>query len=287
MSNFPPDAVASLWCPHCRAPLALRERRLSCADGHSFDLAKQGYAPLLTGRGNTTTGDTADQVAARESFLATGAYEQLREAVATASRTTAPGCVVEPGCGTGYYLAATLEEQLDSSEPDSNQTRLGIGLDTSKYALRRAARAHPRIAAVLADAWDHLPLRTGSAACVLNVFAPRNGAEIARILHPEGHLVVVTPQPHHLHQLVERLDMLTVDLDKESRVEKSLGQWFHRLNTETIDYWATWPLAYIESLVLMGPSARHLDIGKLRSQLNRHSEPWKITVAVTVSIWKT
>ena len=76
------------------------------------------------------------------------------------------------GAGTGRQLARVL---------DALPRRHGIALDVSRPALQRAARAHPRIGAVGCDIWGALPVRSAAAALVLNVFAPRNGDEIARV----------------------------------------------------------------------------------------------------------
>ena len=69
----------------------------------------------------------------------------------------------------------------------------GLALDISKYAMHAAAGAHPRIGAVRCDAWRRLPVAEEVADLVLNVFAPRDGAELRRILRPSGSLLVVTP----------------------------------------------------------------------------------------------
>lgn len=278
MSRFPAAAVEFLRCPHCHAGLTHHQSGLACPLRHRFDFAKQGYAPLLTGKENLTTGDNADQVAAREMFLGAGFYAPVQTAVAQAARTNAPGCLVEPGCGTGYYLAAALDVQPE---------RVGIGLDTSKYALRRAARSHPQSAAILADAWGQLPMPDHSAATVLNVFAPRNGADLARVLHPEGHLVVITPERHHLVELVEQLGLLTVDPTKSQRLERTLGDWFQLADTKLIEYRIDLPTEYIEALALMGPSARHLDKDHLRLTLSEQGLVQSVTVAVTATTWKT
>ena len=92
-----------------------------------------------------------------------------------ALRPAAPGCIVDLGAGTGWYLARALERLRGTT---------GLALDVSKPALRRAARAHPSLAAVACDAWGPLPLRDGGVAAVLDIFAPRNAAEIARVLVP-------------------------------------------------------------------------------------------------------
>ncbi|THV31387.1 putative RNA methyltransferase [Glycomyces paridis] len=284
-------ALDALACPNCGGALAQNDRRLSCPDGHSFDLAKQGYAPLLAPGSNATTGDTADQVAAREDFLSSGAYDPLLAAVAAASRTDAPGAVVEPGCGTGHYLAAAL-----AADP----SRVGVGLDTSKYALRRCARREvpgddgPRLAAgtqgrltaVLADAWRRMPLREGAAAAVLNVFAPRNADEIARILHPEGVLAVLTPRHDHLRELVDALDLLSVDPEKPQRTADQLGTLFEAERTDELRYAMELAHDKVRLLVGMGPSARHLDADAFAAALAALPDPVTVTVSATVTAWR-
>jgi 23S rRNA (guanine745-N1)-methyltransferase len=284
-------ALAALACPNCGQALDQADRRLSCPAGHSFDLAKQGYAPLLAPGSNATTGDTADQVAAREDFLNSGVYDPLMAAVANASLTDAPGVVVEPGCGTGHYLAAAL-----AADP----AREGIGLDTSKYALRRCAKreipgdgeprqaagTHGRLAAVLADAWQTLPVRDDAAAAVLNVFAPRNADEIARILHPRGVLVVLTPRQDHLRELVDALDLLSVDPAKPQRTADQLGSVFEAERTDELRYSIGLGRGEILKLVGMGPSARHLDPAELAAAVAALPDKVDVTVSATVTRWR-
>ncbi|WP_338067460.1 putative RNA methyltransferase, partial [Crossiella equi] len=141
-----PDVVDLLACPHCRDPLTLTGRTLRCPLGHSFDLAKQGYVSLLAG--DPGTGDTAAMVAARAEFLAGGHYAPVvEELVRAVGAVTGP--VLDLGAGTGHYLAQVL---------DRAATGPGLALDLSKFALRRAARAHPRAGAVVCDAWRPLPV---------------------------------------------------------------------------------------------------------------------------------
>ncbi|WP_030157971.1 putative RNA methyltransferase [Glycomyces sp. NRRL B-16210] len=289
MTHGPLPALDALACPNCGGALAQDGRRLSCPEGHSFDLAKQGYAPLLAPGSNATTGDTADQVAAREDFLESGVYDPLMAAVAAAARTDAPGVLAEPGCGTGHYLAAAL-----AADPD----RYGVGLDTSKYALRRCARREipdaprrdpgspGRLAAVLADAWQRLPMRDGAAAAVLNVFAPRNADEIARVLHPGGVLVVLTPRQDHLRELVDALDLLSVDPAKPQRTADQLGASFEAERTDELRYPIELARTDVHRLVGMGPSARHLDPGALAAAVAALPEPVTVTVSATVTRWR-
>ena len=59
------DVVDLLRCPVCGEALAEADGSLRCAAGHSFDIARQGYANLVPGRA-----DTPEMVEARDAFLA-------------------------------------------------------------------------------------------------------------------------------------------------------------------------------------------------------------------------
>jgi 23S rRNA (guanine745-N1)-methyltransferase len=183
-------------------------------------------------------------VAAREEFLAAGHFAPIAEALVAAA--PAGEWAVELGAGTGYYLARLL---------DSRPELAGIALDASRPALRRAARAHQRITAVGCDVWRELPLRDGSADLVLDVFAPRNGPEIARVLAPGGTLVVVTPTPRHLAEL-RPLGAISVDERKEERLEKTLAP-LERRDRRELEFELLLQPREALLVLRMGPSARH------------------------------
>jgi 23S rRNA (guanine745-N1)-methyltransferase len=281
------DVVPYLCCPLCRADLTLSGRSgsaqtLGCEQGHRFDVARQGYASLLAGDAHTGTADTAEMVSARAEFLAGGEYAALTEAVVDATQHAVPdlpGCFVDAGGGTGHYLAAALGRCPD---------RVGIACDLSRYAARRAARAHARMGAVVADVWRGLPVRDASAAVVLNVFAPRNSTEFHRALHREGALVVATPQPDHLNEVVRRLGLVSVDEDKERRLSRTLDERFVLEQSRSVRWTMRLDAAGVRALVVMGPSARHaglLDVETL-SALARPGEPVQVTGAVTVATYR-
>ncbi|MET8638642.1 putative RNA methyltransferase [Streptomyces sp. NPDC004096] len=241
-----------LRCPTCRTRrLHADHGVLRCAAGHTFDIARHGYAGLLTGtRG--TSGDNAAMVEARNRFLATGRYAFIRQAVARLAADSAParGAVVDVGCGTGYYLAGVLD-QLPGAR--------GLGLDTSVRALRSAARAHERAAAAAWDAFRPFPLADGVADVVLDVFAPRNPAEFHRVLRPSGRLIVARPTGRHLTELHGRVPaMVTVDPAKEQRLHRALDPYFEVVVTERVEYSTTLVGPEAMNLVGMTPSAHHV-----------------------------
>jgi 23S rRNA (guanine745-N1)-methyltransferase len=245
------DALNLLACPHCAASLSRSGGSVACANGHSFDVARSGYLSLLPGDAQLGSADTAEMVAARDAFLGGGHFEPLAHALGEeAERGALPlGCAVDLGAGTGWYLARVL---------DRLPGRPGLALDLSKHALRRAARAHPRIAAVACDAWRPLPVRDSVAALVLSVFAPRNGPEIARVLRPGGALVVVTPTERHLTELVEGLGLLTVDERKEERLAARLDAHLDLERREEHEWSLELTATDVANAVAMGPSARHV-----------------------------
>ncbi|MPZ27056.1 MAG: 23S rRNA methyltransferase [Micromonosporaceae bacterium] len=275
------DLVPHLRCPVCHCPLTGAPRSLRCHRGHSFDLARAGYAHLATGR-LTHPGDPVAMVAARETFLASGGYDFISAALSAAAAPYS-GLVVDVGGGTGHHLARVLDAR--------QQPALGLTVDVSKPALRRAARAHPRAGAVLADTWRALPLRDHTAGVLLNVFAPRNPAELHRTLHPDGALLVVTPTPAHLAELrpaLPGLRLLTIDPTKPTRLAATLDPWFCAIDTTTTTHThqLALPRPLIRALVQMGPSAAHTDPSALAAAVADLPEPFPVTAAVHLTRYR-
>ncbi|HET6986919.1 MAG TPA: methyltransferase type 11 [Kribbella sp.] len=272
------DLVAVLRCPVCRDALALTDRTAVCPRGHAYDLAKQGYLNLLPSASTGIDGDSAGMVGARTVFLGGGHYGPIRDAlILAAAGLQEDDLVVEVGAGTAYYLAGVLGPAA---------SRRGIALDVSRYAARRAAKVDPRIGSVVCDAWRELPLLDHSAQLMLNVFAPRNAAEMARVLAPDGTLLVVTPNQQHLAELVGVLGLVTVDEEKERRLQESFAGVFARTGSEVIEETMRLDRSAVEQLVLMTPSARHVNYRELIGRLAVLPEPAFVTLSVTLSTWR-
>lgn len=273
--------LSLLTCPHCGAPLAAEGAGIGCSNGHRFDPARQGYLNLAR---RALNGDSADMVSARVDFLGTGCYDPLRsaltDAVATDPIATDPmalPAVVDIGVGTGYYLSGLL---------DAAPAAVGLGVDASKAAARRAARAHPRAGVIVADAWDHLPIADGSATVLTSVFSPRNPAEFRRIIVDDGLLVVVIPTDRHLAELVERLALLQVDREKSRRLSDGMTGYFRPIDSMPVEYTVDLDHAAIRALVRMGPSARHVTPDRLGEAVAALPEPFAVTVSTAITRWR-
>jgi 23S rRNA (guanine745-N1)-methyltransferase len=277
------EVLDLLRCPLCGAPFTDVGGGVRCASGHRFDLARQGYLNLLGGP-PPRHADTAAMVAARERFLGAGGYRPVAEALLAAARDgletardgvlSAPA-LLEVGAGTGYYTAALLD----------GLGGRGLALDISVAAARRAARAHPRVAAVVADVWTPLPLADAAVDVLACVFAPRNPREFARVLRPDGVLVVVTPLPQHLQELRAPLGLLEVEEDKQDRLAGALSAQFDPLGAAELRYAASWSAPTVVDLVAMGPNAFHVDPDALVERVAALTEPVPVTVAVSVTTW--
>lgn len=246
-----PEILRHLRCPACASALSEAGASLRCPFGHTFDRARQGYVSLL-GPGAKPGGDTAPMVEARSRFLAAGHYAPLVTALWAIIERHLPsaGLLIEVGAGTAYYLAAVLERAPE---------RVGLALDLSRYAARRAARAHPRLAAVVADATRPLPLADGGVALILDLFAPRNAPELRRLLRPDGFLIVVTPTAEHLAELREGLGLLAVDPAKERRLDETLGSRFRPLERSRCRFALQLPREDAARAAAMGPLGHHVD----------------------------
>jgi 23S rRNA (guanine745-N1)-methyltransferase len=278
---FPDAALAVLACPACAGALRLApdSSALHCDAGHSFDRARQGYVPLLPPGHRAPSGDSAEMVADRVAFLDAGHYGGLTRALADAVLDDAvpPRTLLDLGGGTGHHLAGVLDRLPEA---------VGVVLDSSRYAARRAARAHPRAAAVVADTWARLPVRDRVLDRVLVVFAPRNGPEIARVLRPDGRLVVVTPAADHLAEIVGPLDLLRVDPDKAARLATALEPHLQPGGTTSFRTELALDRAAVATLIGMGPHARHIGRQALAEALGGLAEPVRVTVSVDVATYR-
>jgi 23S rRNA (guanine745-N1)-methyltransferase len=251
-------SIDSTWlrCPNCFSDLSpVDERVYGCARGHRFDRSKHGYLTLLDPKAPRTVGDDHEMLAARAALLGRGVYlpiaqELLRTALpAGEGHPGAPPRIADLGCGTGYYAAHLSDAHADATF---------LLADRSPQAVRSALRSLPGATGVVLDIWRPLPLRTHVADVILNVFAPRNPSEFARILRPGGRLAVVIPQADHLHELRELGMLLGILPAKASVVTTQLGgAGFEARDARRLRYAIQADSETRALLAEMGPSAHH------------------------------
>jgi len=241
-------------------------------------VTRHGYVTLRAPTGRSADGDDAAMIAARAAVQEAGHFDPLTSALVAAARAAGgsnSSLVLDVGAGTAHHLAGLL---------DALPHARGIALDASRDASRRAARRHERIAAVRTDVWQQIPLGDGTADLALSVFAPRNGAELARVVRPGGAVLVVTPTSAHLHEL-DTLHTVRVDPRKLERLRRRLTPAWQARSVQPISWTLELTRSEAEAVVRMGPAARHLE-PDLERRLAALSEPVFATVAIELRTFR-
>ncbi|WP_150306446.1 putative RNA methyltransferase [Planctomonas psychrotolerans] len=238
-----------LRCPICFADLSPSAAlSLACLHGHSYDVAKRGYVTLLPPR-TKVHGDSAEMLDARQGFLDAGHYAPLEAALDGVLPRSENERILDAGCGTGHYLRRLL-----GTRPTAN----ALAADLSPSAVARAVRSPGvRVDGLVADLWAPLPLRDAAATILLNVFAPRNPPEFARVLERNGVLLVVAPAPDHLTELRSRGLVLGMQDDKIAKIQASLVDLFSLEEERVVRFPMHLDRSAVGALVGMGPSAYH------------------------------
>nr|WP_143095015.1 methyltransferase domain-containing protein [Mycetocola miduiensis] len=211
---------------------------------------KRGYVSLLPPK-TRVVGDSAEMLAARARFFATGAYQPIADAVAGASSNAVTGAgarIAEIGCGTGYYLDAV------SSAVDAGDI---LAADLSPAAVRTAVNSVPGAVGLVLDVWQPLPLADASRDILLSVFAPRNLPEFARVLDIDGCLVAVVPTGNHLHEARAAGLALDIPEGKADDLVRTAEPWFDEVERTEVEFQMTLDGEALELLLGMGPSAHH------------------------------
>jgi len=190
-------------CPICKAPLERAGSVYRCPEGHSYDIAKEGYTYLLppNQKHSSAPGDDKGMAAARRAFLSKGYYQPLLDALchlAVSHTGTAPA-VLDAGCGEGYYTAGICQ----ALENAGKHPRMA-GTDISKFILRAAAKRKTDAEFAVASSY-HLPLADQSLDLLIDCFSPLALGEFQRLLRPGGIFLYVVPAADHLWELKQIL----------------------------------------------------------------------------------
>ena len=221
----------------CGRPLARGGRSWVCAERHSFDVARAGFVNLLQPQDKKAAapGDAREVVAARRRLLDAGVAAPLsaalREILAdTASRGTPPAAlaaerrepagaaVLDVGCGEGTHLAAVC-----APGEGRGAAHEGWGVDISVPAIEAAAKRHPGLEWVVANADRGLPFLDGAFTVVLSITGRRDPAELARVLVPGGLAVLAVPAADDLRELRAAVQGEAREEDRLDKVRAELA----------------------------------------------------------------
>ena len=182
-----------LICPVCGKNLEFYANVARCENGHSFDIAKEGYVNLLRASKNgDRIGDDKASARCRRDLLNKGYYVSLQKRLCEIFESR-QGSVLDICCGEGYYTAAL------GQNPDLQV----FGFDISREMIRLAAkRGGCRFFVANMAA---IPIQDESIDHAIHLFAPFIEESFVRILKPGGKLITVIPGRHHLWGLKQAL----------------------------------------------------------------------------------
>ena len=195
----------NLACPIDGNRLIPDEKQLCCENGHSFDIARQGYVNLLLVQSKRSKhpGDSKEMVIARTDFLNTGVYQPIAKRLAELTLLCCEGeqdiCLLDAGCGEGYYSDFVCNSLIKSADKRSFSF---IGLDISKPAIVASAKRNRQIEWIVGTNRQP-PIEDNSVDIILCVFGFQNLEGFSKILKPNGVIILVEPGSDHLTELKE------------------------------------------------------------------------------------
>jgi 23S rRNA (guanine745-N1)-methyltransferase len=214
----------------CAQDLVREGATWRCVNRHAFDVARSGYLNLIQpqDRRSLQAGDNALTVAARRALLDGGYGTALRDALVSRALTLDlpnDALVLDLACGEGHYLAALCEHAQWT----------GCGLDLSAWAVESAARRHPALTWVAANADRRLPLIDASFDLVMSTDGRRPRDECARVLKPNGALLIAVPAARDLIELRTAVLAAPQDIDRVARVQAELAPTFQLIARQTVE----------------------------------------------------
>jgi 23S rRNA (guanine745-N1)-methyltransferase len=253
-------AFGILRCPVCRCDLNPVGRSLVCQHRHNFDVARSGYVNLTAGRGSrvAAAGDRGAQLQRRSAFLASGHFDFIADAIVrrarpVRARSSSRLRILDAGCGTGYHLGRIARHRLETDAPAH-----GLGLDISKQAARMGALHFKELAFAVTDLWADWPIRSDSVDLVINVFAPKNFRESARVLAPDGLLAVAYPGEEHLVELRHEFDLMGMKEGKARNYLEAMQPSFGEVRVERFRQQSELDPEDVINAIGMGPNAMRM-----------------------------
>ncbi|MBQ7296120.1 MAG: methyltransferase domain-containing protein [Clostridia bacterium] len=190
--------MAEIICPVCGELLTATNRTYKCKNNHCFDMAKEGYVNLLTGKHKpgSEMGDNRDMALNRREFLCEGYFDALVHGIIELIKEQAlPRPVIaDICCGEGYY-GDRIKNEIECDV---------FGFDLSKEMVRLASKRKNGITYFVGNL-SHIPVRDSSVDIALHLFAPFHEKEFSRIIKDNGYIISVVAGENHLFELKELL----------------------------------------------------------------------------------
>ena len=277
-------SLSNLICPLDGADLEKHSKLYTCPNGHSFDIARQGYINLLPAqyKRSKNPGDSKEMVLARKQFLNAGFYQPVADKILSVIKNyyqnKKPLSILDAGCGEGYYLNYIASSILN----DINEHRL-FGLDISKEAILEAAKQNKNITWVVGTNRQP-PLTERSIDVILCVFGFQSFEGFKKIIDKNGVVIIIEPGDSHLQEL---RDLIYNDKKVKNSHDSSIAikNDFQETETESLNFKIVVnDQALIKNLLVMTPHFYRANKQGLEKVMALNSI--ELTIDVTLRVYK-
>ncbi|MCO7176282.1 putative RNA methyltransferase [Sporolactobacillus kofuensis] len=190
-----------LKCPICAESFQVVEMKsLICKQGHTFDLAKQGYVNFATRPIHTHYGKSLFE--ARQKIIVTHKFfdplvHHLTTSIGTLSEPSDHHrSLLDLGCGEGSLLAAICNNLYKND----SLSVVGCGIDLAKEGIQLASKHYPDQMWFVGDLAQPV-FENHQFDFILNILSPSNYQVVNQLLKPGGHIIKVIPGSHYLQEL--------------------------------------------------------------------------------------
>lgn len=199
-----PEKFHHLACPLDGLALVQYDNILKCAQGHSYDIAREAYVNLLPAQQKKSRdpGDSKAMIAARTRYLNAGFYQAIADRLDELTLSylnygqDLRHCL-DAGCGDGYYLDHLHARILQTQ---GLQALTLTGLDISKWAIKAAAKRNRQITWIVGNS-QTAPLKDQSVDILWSVFGFRHLTGFRKVMNSTAKLIMVDAGPDHLLEL--------------------------------------------------------------------------------------
>ena len=223
-------------CPKCQHPLNADAKIWRCSEGHSYDVARQGYLNLLLAqhKNSKAPGDTQEMVDARQRILDSQLYQPIsdwlnQQILEWAIPQNGQLQIADIGCGEGYYT-----QRLEQLLQDHQKPCTLYGVDISKQALKRAAKRSEDILWLVASG-GQLPFLPNSIDLLLGLFTTLIPQGFAKVLKPGAQVIMLNTGLEHLLELRQQI-YEEVNLKAFDPTPNMLAHGFTLSDTQTLKY---------------------------------------------------
>lgn len=245
-------------CPLCKKALLMNDSgSLVCENRHCFDISSKGYVNLLTKQIQTKY--SKELFESRRAVFADAFYETVSDNIIDIiSKYTVLKqkiCVLDVGCGEGYYALALSEHFEDRA--------VIAALDISKDAIAIAAFGGNDVSWMIADL-TNIPLKDNSADVILNIFTPASYTDFMRVMADDGIVIKAVPGEKYLYELREKA---LKQLKNKEYSSKQVADYFEEYFdiTEQRQVFKTFPVtkSQLNNFIKMTPMMFGVNINEL------------------------